>query len=929
MAPTPPTTAAITRHGRRAAWMARSALSPLMGLVLCYALPAAAATETITGNPTAQDGNPSLTALTYSPSISAGLNTNLTTYSSSFKWNYTLLTFTVDKTGSYTAASTTSTVVNTSYILTGTYTPTATFPPVTPISQFLASDFSGGMTSTIPITLTAGTTYSILIAYNQTSPVSPSLYTYTVVFSGVGCAAFTGYNVCSTNILPSGSYLASNLGGSVNPAFQGGTLKVDQSGNTYAQAITLGGSGSNTIDQAGGRAIFSGSFSNATSGSPGTLVITNSATGGAIVLTAVNTYTGRTSIGAGATLALSGGGSIAASAGVANSGMLDISAASAPVSIVTLSGNGGVTLGGQTLVLTGAADSFGGAATGTGGLTVSGGTETLTGSSTYTGQTTVASGAELDMFGAIASPVLVQDGGTLRSVGSIGGAVTVQPGGTLAVGATPGQLVVAAPVTLAAGSTLSFDIDGNTAGNGAGHYSQLVLTGAGSGFTAGGTLAPVIRGITGDASNNYVPALGDQLMIVTAQGGVGGSFSGLAQPAAMAAGTRFDTIYRANSVTLAVTPTAYGNLARNGLAETAGEAAVGRAIDGVRPAAGVRPGTALAGLLDPLYALPAAAIAPALGQLSPAIYGDGLMAERQASMAMTNAVADQLSARRDGIGQGRTAAGPGGSTVWLGGLGVFGAAGGASGVHTATGGVVAGLDAPVSGHGRAGIAVGGGNTHLGGDGGSVSSNGFQVAAYGTASLGRVFLDGQVHYDHADQDVRRNTSFWGTGAKGNAQLNGVGGGLTGGVHLTYGQVNIDPQAGLSLMGISGGSVAEDAGGGAAEQIGQRSITSLQSFVGARASTSVQVTPAVPVALHGVLGWNHEFRDTLGSATASLAAAPAAAFRVGGVPVARDTARVGGGLDAHVTQAVSVFAGYEAEVGRSTTAQTLQGGVRVVW
>ena len=54
-------------------------------------------------------------------------------------------------------------------------------------------------------------------------------------------------------------------------------------------------------------------------------------------------------INGGATLALSGAGSIAGSSGVADAGTFDISATGAGASIVTLSGAGGVTLGAQTL----------------------------------------------------------------------------------------------------------------------------------------------------------------------------------------------------------------------------------------------------------------------------------------------------------------------------------------------------------------------------------------------------------------------------------------------------------------------------------------------------------------------------------------------------------------------------------------------------
>lgn len=133
-------------------------------------------------------GSPS-TTLTYAPSIISGTNTNISSYSSSFKWIYSLYSFTVNKSGAYSATSTTTGVVNTTFFLNGTFNPTATFPPSTPISQFIVSNFSGGNTATFSgVNLVAGQTYSVLVAYNQTTAgVYP--YTVTLFFDGPGCIA--------------------------------------------------------------------------------------------------------------------------------------------------------------------------------------------------------------------------------------------------------------------------------------------------------------------------------------------------------------------------------------------------------------------------------------------------------------------------------------------------------------------------------------------------------------------------------------------------------------------------------------------------------------------------------------------------------------------------------------------------------------------
>src|SRR6202041_1215320 len=149
-------------------------------------------------------------------------------------------------------------------------------------------------------------------------------------------------------------------------------------------------------------------------------------------------YTGATLIDAGATLALAGAGSIAATSGVADNGTFDISATSSGASVQTLSGIGTVVLGNQTLALTNAQDTFAGSIGGAGGFTVSGGSETLSGVNGYTGATSIGSGATLALLGtgSIAASSGVADNGTFDiSATSSGASVQTLSGiGTVVLG---------------------------------------------------------------------------------------------------------------------------------------------------------------------------------------------------------------------------------------------------------------------------------------------------------------------------------------------------------------------------------------------------------------------------------------------------------------------------------------------------------------
>ena len=233
---------------------------------------------------------------------------------------------------------------------------------------------------------------------------------------------------------------------------------------------------------------------------------------------------------------------------------------------------GKVDASGNVLYLTGTITGDG--ANGTGTLTISG-----------------TGGGSVYLNGTDLVPIYVDPTGTLRGTGLILGNTTVA--GTLSPGNSPGTLTFAAPVTIQSTGAQALDIDGTGTGNGAGNYSRVIVTG-GNTSTAGGTLAPKLRGITyasGEVqgTNSYTPALGQKFTgVIQADGGVLGSFDRLTQPEGLRAGTRFDTVYNPTSVDLYVTPAAYGNLAAAGVDQTDNQARVGGALDAIRPAAGVR-----------------------------------------------------------------------------------------------------------------------------------------------------------------------------------------------------------------------------------------------------------------------------------------------------------------------------------------------------
>ncbi len=260
-----------------------------------------------------------------------------------------------------------------------------------------------------------------------------SSYTESVAGGGAGGTSTTNPNGTSGSVsllyLFPHEYTIDTLSGS-------GTLYT----GTGTNSVTL------NLANAGDNGSGSGTFTGVMSGGGGLII-----SGGTEDLGAADTYTGATSVGYGATLILTGAGSIASSPGVTVNGTFDVSGATtAPVSITSLAGIGTVKLGSQSLVLTQAAGTFGGtiadggAAGGTSGsLVIANGTETLSGLNTYTGSTTVGSGATLAVtnLGALSDSSGVIDLGTLDLSGLSGGAATIESltgSGTVTLGTNQG-----------------------------------------------------------------------------------------------------------------------------------------------------------------------------------------------------------------------------------------------------------------------------------------------------------------------------------------------------------------------------------------------------------------------------------------------------------------------------------------------------------
>ena len=252
---------------------------------------------------------------------------------------------------------------------------------------------------------------------------------------------------------------------------------------------------------------------------------------------------------------------------------------------------------------------------GSGGFTKNGnGVLTLSGDNTFTGDTIVNAGT-LVLNGSIKSQLTIGSVGTLSGGGLIEG--NVQMSGTLSPGESAGTLTFSKALTLNADSQTIMDIDGTNLEGGAGSHDRINLTGSAGVFTAGGVIKPLLRGISGDANNNFIPEIGQSFSIINATGGISNSFASLTQPSeGLRANSRFDLLYGVNDINLVTTPASYKTSVTNMALKPDILLNLADAIDIVRSSAGVKLTGENQTFFDALYPLNESEVNDAIISLS-------------------------------------------------------------------------------------------------------------------------------------------------------------------------------------------------------------------------------------------------------------------------------------------------------------------------
>jgi autotransporter-associated beta strand protein len=527
-----------------------------------------------------------------------------------------------------------------------------------------------------------------------------------------------------------------------------------------------------------------------------------------------------------------------------------------------------------------------------------------------------------------ANGLTVLSNATLRGTGQVYTPTSVA--GTLAPGNSPGTLVFSAPVTMAASSSLQIDIDGPGTGTGAGNYSRAIVQGPSGSFTAqGGTLRPLLRGITGNATNSYTPPVSQSFRIVQAEAGVFGSFAGLAQPASgLVPGSRVDALYTTNAITLYVTPSSYTNLTSAfGVALSPNQRAVAAGLDALRPVPGVRTNAEVTSVLEPLFLQTPGMMPTTMTALAGTIYGDALMVGLDRSRGFGAVIAEQSAARR-GLSTAADSAVDGTRTAWFAALGRsarFGATGDTNYRSTTTG-IAAGADARIGNEFLAGAAAGvsqGPITSSATDS-RVTGEMMHVSAYGSWTDGLFYADAQAGLTHAEMRARRKLGMYEMSARSNGSGLGANAGVEVGTRHDAGGWRLQPGIGLRFDQLTRDRLTESGAQALSLSVEDSQASSLRATIGLRGETSVALGEEYRLLPNIRAHYAHELSDVGVATTTSFNGATMTPMVVETARGGRDGVLLGLGSNLELPGGVVAFIGYDANLRQNVASQAVTGG-----
>lgn len=594
-----------------------------------------------------------------------------------------------------------------------------------------------------------------------------------------------------------------------------------------------------------------------------------------------------------------------------------------------------------------------------GSLTKEGtGVLTLSGANIYTGATTVtsgtlqagianafspysdytiASGAALDLNGFNQTiHGLTGDGPVINSGGAIP-TLTLASGGSFAPGnGTPGS---------------SMAIAGNLAFQSGAIYLVQVNTSTASLANIAGTAT------LGGASVNAVFAAGSyvskQYKILTAAGGVSGTFASTVVSTNLPAGFHTALSYDANNVYLQILdlvipgglhrnqqavgdaltnyfnsnggiPLVYGALSAGGLTQASGESATGAQQTTFQAM------SQFLGLLTDPFMGRGSGFG---GATSPTGYAEeGDQASAYAARK-TDAFAMFTKAPLAKVYEPRW-------SVWVAGFGGSqstsgNAVTGSNDTTSRIAGTAVGADYLLSPNTLAGFALAGGGTSFGVNTlGSGRSDLFQAGAYVRHTNGPAYITAALAYGWQDVTTNRTVSIAGLDQlRAEFNANAYSGRVEGGYRFVapvIGGIGITPYAAGQFTTFDLPAYAESVVSGTSNfalNYASKSVTAARSELGIRTDKSFAMSNGV-FTLRSRLAWAHDF-DPSRAVAATFQALPGASFVVNGAAQASDSALTTASVEMKWTNGWSAAATFEGEFSNVTQSYAGKGLVRYAW
>ncbi len=710
-----------------------------------------------------------------------------------------------------------------------------------------------------------------------------------VALNGTGVITFTGINTYSgATLINAGTFVAT------------GQSIGDTSGVTVATGANL----NLTVDNE-----TIGSLSGGGNVDLGTFDLITGGDGTASTFDGVLSNGGLIVAGPGS-LTLTNAGNLLPGGLVVNAGGLDISSTG-----VVDTGASGTTVTGGTLTVDGTlttadAQLTGGTTTVNGILNAAtatvGGTLNVTALGAVNGPVTSTSGAVLNIDGTVTGDVANGAGATINGTGTIVGNLTND--GTLSPGHSPGIFNINGSLTQSASATLAVDLTPTaTAGTG---YDQVHVTGTPGTATLGGTLA--LHPTTGVLYTN-----GATYDVVLADNGITGNFATVTGNVI----SPFISFTSTGIVTTGGAQQAYRlTVARTSYAVGMGAGADPNEVAAANGFQGLIPGATgdAAALIINFDNSTAGEVQSFFHQATPEPYG-----------AYATAIQDQgeMFTRQVSLRLHETATMPTGTSVWARGYGSWGngddksyrygsdqdIAGFAAGVDFTAGDLVLG--------GAAGWSKDNVDYNLGNSSGESKS--WQIGGYGNYNVGAINADLQLSYIKGDFNASKSIVTSTINRLADADFGGhlfkaVG---TVGYNTDMMDISIRPFVGIDYSNGNTDSFSETGADAANLTVASIDADKTDLMLG------IDLTPTTgKLSPYGRAAFRYEVGDNDRNISAIYNGNAATAFTVSGVAPGRAEFDLDAGLSYAVTDAASIFAGYQGTIRNDLNHHGVSGGVR---